>query len=111
MEVPHHCVESILRIREFLTDEIARLPEEAELASSLRALRAACRKFLDAVNEGEDRIVRFGSHPGHYASWRFNGALGSLRGVFGVHLARLAAAYGLDVEDELASIFPELDAG
>jgi hypothetical protein len=37
----------------------------------------------------------------------FNGAVGELRGVFGVHVARLAASHGLDVEDELASILPE----
>ena len=111
MEIPGHCVESVLRIREFLTGEIALLPEDAELAASLRALRAACRKFLGVANDDEDRIVRFGAHPGHYASWKFNGALGALRGVFGVHLARLAAAYGLDVEDELASIFPQPDVG
>jgi hypothetical protein len=36
----------------------------------------------------------------------FNGALGELCGVFGVHLAQLAAQYGLDIEDDLASILP-----
>lgn len=42
-------------------------------------------------------------------SWVFNGALGELRGVFGVHLARLAVAYGIDVEDDLGSILPGED--
>jgi hypothetical protein len=36
----------------------------------------------------------------------FNGALGEMRGVFGIHIAKLAAQYGLDVEDDLASILP-----
>jgi len=31
-------------------------------------------------------------------------ALGELRGSFGIHLATLATSYGLDMEDELASI-------
>jgi hypothetical protein len=109
MEIPSHCVDSILRIRELLTTEIGRLTGDGELVSSLRALRAACRKFLDTVNDGDPEIIRFGGSPGHYASWTFNGALGGLRGVFGVHAARLAAAYGIDVEDQLASIFPEAD--
>jgi len=35
--------------------------------------------------------------------WR---ALGELRGVFGVHVARLAAPYGLDVKGDLGTILP-----
>ena len=46
MELPHHCVESVLRIREFLTAELGTLDSENEVAKSLRAMRAACRKFL-----------------------------------------------------------------
>ena len=72
-------------------------------------MRAACRKFLNDVGDENGDIVRFGAHPGHYASWIFNGALGELRGVFGIHIARLAAHHGLDVEDELASILPAQD--
>lgn len=33
-------------------------------------------------------------------------ALGEMRGTFGVHLARIAAAFKLDVEDRLAQIIP-----
>lgn len=106
MEVPHHCVESVLRIREFLTTELGALNSEAELALSLRAMRAACRKFLATVQADDHRIVQFGASQGHYACWIFNGAVGELRGVFGVHIACLAASHGLDIEDELASILP-----
>ena len=38
-----------------------------------------------------------------------NGALGEIRGVFGVDIARPAASPGLDVEDELASLLPAPD--
>jgi hypothetical protein len=107
MEVPHHCVESILRIREFLTGELGKLDREQKLAQTLRAMRAACRKFLSTVQVDDHRIVQFGAEQGHYASWIFNGAVGELRGVFGVHIASLAASYGFDVEDSLASILPE----
>lgn len=107
MEVPDHCVRSVLEIRRFLTTELQSLDGHSELADSLRALRAASRKFMNAVGARPDIIV-FGAHPGHWASWEFNGALGELRGVFGVHIARLAAAHGLDVAGELASILPSI---
>ncbi len=106
MEVPHHCVESVLRIREFLTTELGKLDAGTELALSLRAMRAACRKFLATVEADDRRAIHFGAHQGHFASWIFNGAVGELRGVFGIHIARLAASHGLDVEDDLASILP-----
>ena len=74
-------------------------------------MRAACRKFLNTVQADEHgrEIIRYGHHHGHWASWVFNGALGEMRGVFGIHLALLATEYGLDVEDELASILPGED--
>ena len=71
-----------------------------ELAQHLRAMRAACRKFLDSAQAQSD--------------WqpfdpRFSGALGELRGVFGIHVAVIAVKYKLDVEDELATILPQED--
>jgi hypothetical protein len=109
MEVPHHCVSSVQEIRRFLTKELGGLQGQKELTQSLRAMRAACRKFLNVVDAPSGEIIRFGASYGHWASWCFNGALGELRGTFGVQLARLAAEYGLDVEDELASILPARD--
>ena len=111
MESPDHCVQSVLRIREFLTGELGKLEAGEELTNTLRALRAACRKFLDTVDADDRRAVRFGASQGHFASWIFNGAVGELRGVFGVHVATLAASYGLDVEDDLASIIPGAPEG
>lgn len=110
MEVPDHCVRSILEIRQLLTAAIAGLQDGSELAKSLRAMRAACRKFLAAIH-ADERIIQFGAHRGHYASWHFNGAVGELRGVFGIHLAQIAARFGLDIEDELATILPAADSG
>lgn len=107
MEVPDHCVSSVLDIRRFLTAELQHGPDEDDLAQSIRAMRAACRKFLDTVN-GE--VLRFGGHQGHWASWQFNGALGELRGVFGLHLARVAVQYGVEIEDDLGAILPAEDA-
>jgi hypothetical protein len=39
-------------------------------------------------------------------SWTFGSALGELRGTFGVHVAKIAAEFKLDVEDKLAAILP-----
>lgn len=108
MEMPDHCASSVIEIRQMLSNEIAGLSEDSELGKSFRAMRAACRKFLDTVGADEN-IVRFGADRGHYASWIFNGAIGELRGVFGVHLAQIAVRYGLDIEDDLASILPVKD--
>jgi hypothetical protein len=106
MEVPSHCVESVLRIRESLTSELGQLDPASDLAASLRAMRAACRKFQTAVDADHRAPIIYGAQRGHYASWIFNGAIGELRGVFGVHIALLAAKHGLDIEDELAAIIP-----
>ena len=44
------------------------------------------------------------------SSWKFNSTLGELRGTFGIMLAQMAVAYGIDIENELASILPEKDS-
>ena len=107
VEIPHHAVESILEIRRFLTSELGNIEHDSEIGISLAALRSSCRKFMNKVDGDQREIIRFGSNHGHFASWIFISALGELRGVFGIHLAKIATAYGLDVEDDLASIFPE----
>jgi hypothetical protein len=106
MERPDYCVRSVLEIRQFLTTEVSNRDFDSELAHSLRAMRAACRKFLETVQHDRRDIIVFANHLHHHASWVFNGALGELRGVFGLHIAKLAAQHGLDVEDTLAAILP-----
>jgi hypothetical protein len=106
LEVPAHCVHSVLDIRRSLTVELGKLDHGSELAASLRAMRAACRKFLERVGvDGRDAVLYANRH-GHWASWTFYGALGEMRGTFGVHLARIAAEFKLDIEDALATILP-----
>jgi len=65
MEVPQHGVQSVLRIREFLTSELGRLTNDGQLAQSLRAMRAACRKFLDSVGSEDSPVVRYAFERGH----------------------------------------------
>jgi hypothetical protein len=106
LEVPSHCVESVLEIRHFLSGELGKLETASEFAASLRAMRAACRKFLDRVGVDGRETVLYANHQGHWASWTFYSALGELRGTFGVHVVKVAAEFKLDVEDRLAEILP-----
>jgi uncharacterized protein (DUF2235 family) len=110
LEVPSHCVESVLDMRRVLTHELGHGKLSIEFDASLRAMRLACRKFLDDVQSDGGRIVDFGFDRGHYASWVFLPALGELRAIFGIHLARIASQHGLDIEEPLAKILP-LSAG
>ena len=106
LEVPSHCVHSVLDIRHFLTGELGKLNTDSEFTASLRAMRAACRKFLSLLDaEGRD-LTRHANMRGHWASWAFYSALGEMRGIFGIHLAQIAAHFKLDIEDGLASILP-----
>ncbi len=106
MEVPDHCVHSVVKIREFLTCELQALPETSELFGYVKAMRIACRKFLERMQCEERDILTHAGQWGHYASWHFASALGEMRGTFGNMVAQMVAAYGLDVESDLASILP-----
>lgn len=70
-------------------------------------MRIASRKFLNQVGS-RDEIVNFGNNYSHLASWQFNSAIGELRRVFDIYIAKVAGMYGLDLENELAQIFLKL---
>ena len=96
--------QSIQEIRQELTDLLKARPDDDFLGSSLRGMRAACRKYLDAVGAPalkERRPWCLEQEP-----WL---ALGELRSVFGVHLARLGVAYGVDIEGDLTALLPAED--
>lgn len=92
---------SVLEMRTELTNTLKSCPGDEELTGPLRAMRAACRKFLDQMGHPNSRTRMV--YPHEALMWQ---ALGELRGVFGLHLARLCAAFGVDVEPDLASILP-----
>jgi len=98
MENPHYVVESILEIRKHINKEIQNLDEDSELIPHFRAMRAACRKFLDFFDKA--KLGRRFYYPDSLMT------LGELRGVFGIHIAQLCVKYGIDVNEELASIMP-----
>jgi hypothetical protein len=79
-------------------------------ASSRSSKIAACCTLLERAGvDGDERTVLYANHRGHRASWTFCSALGEMRGAFGVHLARFATQFKLDIEDKLAAILPEAD--
>jgi len=67
MEMPEHCVRSVLEIRHFLSGELGKLDAKSEFAASLRAMRAACRKFLDRVGVDGREVALYANHHGHWA--------------------------------------------
>src|SRR5712672_2554070 len=100
VKVPSHCVTSVLEIRRFLSAELGKLETGSEFAASLRAMRAASRKFLKSVaTNSREVILDAADHHSHSATWAFYSALGEMRETFGVHLARIAAEFSLDIED------------
>jgi hypothetical protein len=100
-----YATQSVLEIRHFLTEEISSLSTDSELTQSLRAMRAACRKFLDATDVRNERDRSYRRFP-YSSSDDYFTALGELRATFGILLASIAAKYGLDIEDALAELLP-----
>jgi hypothetical protein len=107
-EVPQECVDSVLEIRKRLTADIEHLDTNSELAKTLRAMRAACRQFLDRTSR------LFGGGPDARTPWplpydkskKLDQALGELRAIFGICIANIAVQHHLDVEEPLAGIIP-----
>jgi hypothetical protein len=111
VEMPSHCVESVLAIRAFLTEQLVAGGIGDDLAAVLRAMRAACRKFVGDTStiRSERQLLSFQDMMGA-GGWVFNQALGELRGVIGVQIAQLSVRYGLDVPEVLVATLPDADA-
>jgi hypothetical protein len=96
-EIGLEVAESVLAIRSELTSALKRLSGGSEAAASLKAMRAACREYLDTTGRRSDRW----SGP-----FSFMAQLGRLRAIIGVHVAYLAVKYGIDIEGELLRVLP-----
>jgi hypothetical protein len=94
-----YVVESVRETRTELSELLKRVDRESELGKSMRAMQAACRKFLTDTEQ-------FGENQAPIAPEKLAVALGELRGVFGIHVAVISAAYGLDIEGDLEAILP-----
>ncbi|MFG3419779.1 DUF6650 family protein [Micromonospora sp. NPDC048063] len=98
-----HCISSALQIRAFLTEQLVLVKPKSDLFENLRAMRAACRRFIEAAGPNGS-YLSYGERYGQADP--FSLALGGLRSMMGIHIAILAQAYDLEVDEELASILP-----
>lgn len=106
LQIEAEVAESLLKIREELTATLSALPEDSQAIGSIRAMRAACRRFLTDENPGAPDVTQQ-SDPD--VNHNFLISLGELRSSFGIHIGLLAAQYGIDVEGDLASVLPPRD--
>lgn len=98
-EIGPYVVESVLEIRKRLTEDLQDIAPDNVLAQSLQAMQATCRKFLDD-NQTPRRVY------GWPYEAQLQSTLGELRARFGVHIARLACAYDLEIDECLETILP-----
>ncbi len=98
LEVGPFVIESVLKIRERLSEDLEDVGESSDLGQSIAAARAACRRFLRLTQKEPPAYHRMGEIITH---------LGELRAHFGIHLARIACAYDLELDPHLEVILPE----
>jgi hypothetical protein len=98
-EIGSFIVQSILDISERLTCDIESLSTDSLLRKILRAVQAACHKFLD---ENQSPSAGYG---GPYQAQLYC-TLGELRALLGIHIARIAFIYDLEVDACLGDILP-----
>jgi len=98
-EIGTFIAQSILDTSKRLTRDIEVLSMDSLLRKILRAMQAACRKFLD---ENQSPSAGYG--------WPYEAqlycTLGELRALFGIHIARIAFTYDLEVDACLGDILP-----
>ena len=99
MAIGPFVTQSIVDLRGQLRTEIESLPARSVLQEGLRAMHAACRRFLE-----ENQSPRSGYGPPYEA--QLHSTLGELRALFGIHVARIACAYDLEVNGPLEGILP-----
>jgi hypothetical protein len=102
IEMPQYVEQSITEIRRELTGILETLDDDSEISQHVRAMRLACREFLKQMIPDSQRRHKVRGDA------EFATALAKLRTTFGIHLAQLCVKYGIDVEEELAVILPNL---
>lgn len=102
-EYPDHCLASAKQTRDALTDQINSPAISDDLASMLKQIRKLFADFMTTA----PRAAAHGQMFGPLSAEPFSVALGSLRAAVGDRLATLVAAYGLDVDEDLATIIPD----
>lgn len=104
LEVEWQVDDSVQEIRKQLTETLQQLPD-GDAANAIRAMREACRRYLDNPRQHFRHLERHGPHP-REAGAGFFLALGELRGVFGAEMKRLDDLFQLKIEKQLRDLFP-----
>jgi hypothetical protein len=98
-EIGTFIAKSVRDIQERLANDIEDLSMDSILRQILRGMQAACQKFLD---ENQSPSAGYG--------WPYEAqlycTLGELRALLGIHIARIACAYDLEVAACLGDILP-----
>ncbi|WFU01953.1 hypothetical protein QA648_17915 [Rhizobium sp. CB3171] len=119
-EVEDDVISSIHMIRAECTTAVGALSEKAPGVAHVRAIGAACRRFLDEPYPTFDDIMerrrdpyfdrdeshgrlRRGTHPAGFFT-----ALGELRAFVGIQIAMLSSLYEIDIHGDLVRILPPL---
>lgn len=104
LEIEEHCVQSADHVRRQLGVHLDNSEIGPDMIRRVELLQRLFRDFMDDVGAAGGDWNR---------NWRPMGtdplsmALGRLRGLVGVQVGGLAAEYGLDVSEELATIVPD----
>jgi hypothetical protein len=98
LEDPRWVVKSIIQIRAYLTKVLQQLDDSSNLNNYIKPMRASCRKFLD--KHSKPKFNGFIERAEIFAG------LGEVRAMFGSYLKDLCKRFNIDVEKDLASIFP-----
>lgn len=101
MEDSNHCALSILDIRSETTKALQALPASSSLSNSLKRMKKSCLEFSNKL--GHPNFLSF--DPTVQVSI-LERELFRLREKFGISVAEISVAYGIDIDDDLASIIP-----
>lgn len=96
-----YCRQSVENIRSELTKHLSSIDFHSDIARNLRRLRKQCRLFCDKIG-----APTFSTEIDTVQKSVLKSELDALRKVAGAIVGALSVAYGLDVEDDLASIIP-----
>ena len=101
LEGAHHCVYSVMDMRQKLTMSMQQVDTDDPLYKQLQKIRRASRDFCDVIGS-----PKFDTSPAPVQKSLLSRELAKFRQVVGSAVGAISIAYGLDIEDELASIIP-----
>lgn len=97
-EMAQFAASMAIEVRDRLADEFALQRHDNPFRESLIAMHAACDKMLEKVRHTEGLEYRLELY---YAC-----CMGEMRAIIGIHIARLAAIYDVDIPGDLSAILP-----